>query len=60
VHQFLVQVDDVNILGGNKHAIKKGMQVLVVCSKVTGMEHNPQKTTYMFTHRDQNDEKITT
>jgi len=45
--------------GWKKHTIKKGTKVLVVSSEVIGMEHNPQKTTYMVMHRDQN-EKITT
>jgi hypothetical protein len=34
VHQFLVQVNEVNVPGGNKHAINKGTKVLVVASKV--------------------------
>jgi hypothetical protein len=46
VYQFLVQADDVNILGGNKHTIMKGTKALVVANKVTGMEQNSEKTAY--------------
>jgi hypothetical protein len=32
-HQLLVYADDVNILGGSRHTIKKNAEALVVASK---------------------------
>jgi hypothetical protein len=60
VHQFLVQADDVNIPGGNKHTIKKGTKGLVDASKATSAEQDREKTTYMVMSRYQNEENITT
>jgi hypothetical protein len=37
-HQFLVYADDVNIVGGSAHTIKKNTEVLVVASKENGLE----------------------
>jgi hypothetical protein len=45
-HQLLVYADDVNILGGRIHSIKKNAEDLVIASK-TGLEVNAQKTKYM-------------
>ena len=42
--QLLVYADDVNILGGSVHAIKKNAEALVVASKETGLEVNADKT----------------
>jgi len=53
-HQPLVYVDDVNILGGGVHTIKKNTIALVVASKKTGLEANADKTKYMIMSRDQN------
>jgi hypothetical protein len=53
-HQLLVYADDVNILGGSVHAIKKNTEALVVASKDTGLEVNAEKTKYMVMSRDQN------
>ena len=58
--QLLVQDDDANILGGKKHAIKKGTNVLVVASKPTGIEQNTWEITYMVMSRDQNARKTQT
>jgi hypothetical protein len=33
IHQLLVYADNVNILGGSVHAIKKNTEALVVASK---------------------------
>jgi len=33
MHQFLVHADDVNIMGGSVHTIKKNIEALVVSSK---------------------------
>jgi hypothetical protein len=43
-HQLLVYADDVNILGGSVHAIKKNRDALVVTSKETGLAVNAEKT----------------
>jgi hypothetical protein len=53
-HRLLVYVDDVNILGGSVHAIKKNTEALVVASKEIGLEVNPEKTKYMVMSRNQN------
>jgi hypothetical protein len=42
-HQLLVYADNVNILGGSVHAIKKNTEALVVASKETGLEVNAEK-----------------
>jgi hypothetical protein len=43
-HQLLVYIDDVYILGGSVHAIKKITEAFVVTSKETGLEVNAEKT----------------
>jgi hypothetical protein len=53
-HQLLVYADDVNILGGSVHAIKKNTETLVVSSKDIGLEVNAEKTKYMVMSRNQN------
>jgi chloramphenicol O-acetyltransferase len=53
-HQLLVYADDVNILGGSVHAIKKNTEALVVASKEIGLEVNCEKTKYMVMSRNQN------
>jgi len=53
-HQLLVYADDLNILGGSVHTIKKNAEALVVASKKTGLEVNADKTKYMVMSRDQN------
>jgi hypothetical protein len=52
--QLLVYADDVNILGGSVHAIKKNTEALVVASKEIGLEVNAEKTKYMVMSGDQN------
>ena len=44
--QFLVYADDVNILGGSVHTVKKNAAV-VVASKEIGLEVNADNTKYM-------------
>jgi len=39
-HQLLVYVDEVNILGGSVHTIKKNAKALVATSKETRLEVN--------------------
>jgi hypothetical protein len=43
-HQHLVYADDVNILCGNIHSIKKNTEALVVASKELELEVNADKT----------------
>jgi len=46
-HQFLVYADDVNILGGSIHTIKKNKEALVIAIKETGLKVNADKTKYL-------------
>jgi hypothetical protein len=39
-HQILLYADDVNILGGSVHTLRKNTEDLVVASKETGLEGN--------------------
>ena len=43
-HRLLVYADDVNILGGSTHTIKKNIASLAVTSKEIGPEINADKT----------------
>ena len=43
-HQLLVYADDVNILGGSIHTIKKNTLVLIVTLKEIGLEVNTDET----------------
>jgi len=52
--QLLVYADDVNILGGSVHTIKKDTGALVVYSMETGLEVNALKTKCMVMCRGQN------
>ena len=52
-HQLLVYSDNVNILTGSVHTIKKNAEAFVVASKEAGIEVNADKTKYMFMSRDQ-------
>jgi hypothetical protein len=42
-HQLLVYADDVNILGGSIHAIRKNTQALVIANKEIGLEVNAER-----------------
>ena len=53
-HQLLVYEDDVNILGGSVHTVKKNAAALVFASRETRLEVNGDKTKYMVMSRDQN------
>jgi hypothetical protein len=52
--QLLVYADDVNILGGSVHTIKKNTEALQVRRKEIGLEVNACKTKYMVMWRGQN------
>jgi hypothetical protein len=47
MHLFLVCADDVNIMGGSVHTIKKNTDVLVITGNETGLEANTWLTKYM-------------
>ena len=53
-HQLLAHADDVNILGGSVHTVKKNAEALVAATKEIGLEVNAHKTTYMTVSRDKN------
>ena len=53
-HQLLVYADDVNILGGSVHTIKKNSEALIMANKEIGLELNADKTKYMVMSRDRN------
>ena len=53
-HQLLVFADDVNILGGSVHTVKKNAEALIVARKEIVLEVNADKTKYMVMFRDQN------
>ena len=52
--QISIYADDVNILGGSVHTVKKHTEALVVASKEIGLEVNADTTKYMVMSRDQN------
>jgi len=53
-HQFLVYVDDVNILGGSVCTVRENTAAFVVASKESGLEVNSDNTRYMVMSRDEN------
>jgi len=53
-HRLLVYVDDVNVLSGSVHNIKKNTEALLFGSKEIGLEVNADKTKYVVMSRDQN------
>ncbi|KAJ4426747.1 hypothetical protein ANN_26546 [Periplaneta americana] len=54
LHQLLVYVDDVNMLGENPQTIRENTGILLEASKEIGLEVNPEKTKYMVMSRDEN------
>jgi hypothetical protein len=50
-HHILVYADDINILGGSVHTIKKNIEALLVGSKGFGLEINADKNKYMVMAR---------
>jgi len=57
-HQLLAYANDVNILGGSIHTLKKNAEALVAATRETGLEVSADKTKYMVMSRDQNAEGI--
>jgi hypothetical protein len=53
-HQLLAYADDVNIVGGSVHTVKKNAEALVAATKEIGLAVNAHKTKYMTVSRDQN------
>jgi hypothetical protein len=47
-HQLVVYADDVNILGGSIHTIRKNTESLIIASKEIGLEVNTEKTEYVI------------
>jgi len=54
VHQLWIFADDVNVVGGSIHIIKKNTRALLVSNKEIALEGNADKTKRMVTSRDQN------
>ena len=57
-YQLLDYADDVNVLGGSVHTVKKNAEALVAATKEIGLEVNADKTKYMTVFRDQNAGRI--
>ena len=55
-HKLLVYADDVNILEGSAHTIKKNVEALLAAKKESGLEVKADKTKYIVMSRDQNAE----
>jgi hypothetical protein len=47
-NQFLIYADDVNILGGSIHILKKYTEALVIAIKEIRLNVNAEKTKYMI------------
>ena len=52
-HQVLAYVDDVNILGGSIHTLKKNAEALIAATREIGLEVSADKTNYMAISRGQ-------
>jgi len=57
-HQLLAYADDVNILGGSMHTLKKNAEALVAATREIGLEVSADKTKYMVMSGDQNAGRI--
>jgi hypothetical protein len=51
-HLLMVSADDVNIMGGSIHTIRKNTDALVVASKEMRLEVNTDKTLHMAMSQD--------
>jgi hypothetical protein len=52
--QRVVYADDINILGGSLHPMRKNTDAILITSKEISLEVNAEKTKYMVMSRDQN------
>ena len=52
-HQLLAYANDVNILGGSIHTLKKNAEALVASIREIGLEVSADKTKYMVMSHDQ-------
>ena len=57
-HQLLAYADDVNILAGSIHTLKKNSETLVAATREIGLEVSADKTKHMVMSRDQNAGRI--
>ena len=57
-HQLLAFADDVNILVGSVHTVKKNTEEFVAATKESGLEVNAHKSKYMTVFREQNAGRI--
>ena len=55
---LLAYADDVNILGGGLHTVKKNAEAFSAATKEIGLEVNAHKTKYMTVSQDQNAGRI--
>jgi hypothetical protein len=46
-HQLLVYADDVNMLDGSIHTIRKNTEALLIAGKEIGLDVNAEKAKYM-------------
>ena len=58
-HQLLAYADDVNILGGSVHTVKKNAEALVGVTKEIGLEINADKTKYMIMSEIRTQDEVT-
>jgi hypothetical protein len=53
-HQLLVCAENVNILGGSIHTVRKSTEAVLIGSKGTGLEVIAKKIKYMVVSQEQN------
>jgi hypothetical protein len=53
-HQLLVYADDVNMLGGSIHTVRKNIEASLIANKEIGLEVNVDRREYMVMCGDQN------
>jgi UDP-2,3-diacylglucosamine pyrophosphatase LpxH len=53
-HELLVHADDVNVLVGSTHTVRKNTEALLIASEVICLEVNAKNCKYLVVSRDQN------